>query len=112
MHRNWEQSHITLNLFYIMEMENLYTKHAPTQCVEYVQFNGKIFKITIETGNYYYLNIYLQTKNGDFAHIANSNELKDFIMPHHKMNDEERMIINIKDIMIARDFIKQVFGNL
>lgn len=91
-------------------MELLYAMHTPKKCVEFIKFNGKRFKIEIETSGSSYLYVYVQTNNGEFALVANGTQLKDITIPHYTNSNEEKLVANVKNIMIAKEFIEKVFN--
>lgn len=92
-------------------MEILYATHTPKNCVEFVEFNGKKFKIEIETSGSSYLYVYIQTNNGEFALVANGNHLKGIVTPHYTNTEEQKLVTNVKNIMIAKQFIEKVFND-
>lgn len=91
-------------------MKILYSMHTPKKCVEFVLFNNKRFKIEIEPSGSSYLYIYIQTNNGEFALVANGTQLKGITEPCYEHNNEKRLVMNVKNIMIAKEFIKKVFS--
>jgi hypothetical protein len=92
-------------------MELLYSMHTPKNCVEFVKFNNKRFKIEIETSGSSYVYVYIQTNNGEFALVVNGSHLKGITIPHYTNNDEEKLVANVKNIKIAKQFIEKVFND-
>lgn len=68
------------------------------------------FKIVSENGNAYsYLRIYIYTRNGDLAIVANEYDIPDYKAVRYYHSDEERLAGNRANLAAAEKYIKKVW---
>lgn len=68
------------------------------------------FKIVSENGNAYsHLRIYIYTKNGDIALVANEYDIPDYREVNYIDNDARRQEGNKKNLIAAEKYIKKVW---
>ena len=91
-------------------MTTLAKNTTPSYCSEYISYNGNKYKIVVRNGNAYFeVFIYRLTNNGDFAVIANVNDIPNITRINYVWDDNRRMECAKENLEKAKEWLKSVF---
>ena len=92
-------------------MKRLVKKESVRYSSEVIVFDGNKFKIVAENGNSYCrVYIYIFTKNGDLAIIANKGDIPNATHVDYIWDNDRRMLGNTNNIIAAEEYIKKVYS--
>lgn len=94
-------------------MKVLVKNESPRYSSETILHKGLKFKIVSENGNAYsHLRLYIYTKNGDLAMIAQEDDVNGYKRVQYHYSNEERILGNTNNIKAAEKYIKAAYADL
>ena len=95
----------------IKVMETLVKKESPEYSSEFVEHNGKKFKIFAENGNSYCkIGVRVLTQNGDYEMIATEHDIPNTTKVNRLWREEVRLEGNRKNLEACKEFIKSLYA--
>ena len=92
------------------DMRTLSISLSGGHCCEFFRYDGILFKVVVRNGNCYFeCDVYRETINGDFAHIACRYDIEGIRHIHYHHNDNEKIDTAKQNIEVAKQWVKTIY---
>jgi hypothetical protein len=92
------------------DMRTLSISLSGSHCCEFFRYDGILFKVVVRNGNCYFdCDVYRETINGDFAHIACRYDIEGIESIPYNNSDERKISIAQQNIQRAKEWIRVIY---